>query len=301
MLEREGRQLTETDLFAYKATVDWVELEITTTKPTTFLVIGFLAHVRYVKRINPGSGGSANTFRFRVHDVASWAQLEEIIAGINQYKPLHSTPLITAVEVSFDAFSKRQDADDLMEKTAEFYWLLQKPSSSNQRAASDYVGSAEALRNHKANLRLIRNRHSIYISNKDDPISQRIYYKTTDNRRSLPVEQHRARYEVTLQHGACPFHTIEEAKTFKFTELAEWFKFRKPRPDLNEFNKIILNAQQQLSVHGQRRKSGGGIRVHNPKTLADTVLNRICYDKLRELTKRMNRKRLPRKLRVIRS
>lgn len=293
--------MTETNLFTYKASIDWVEFYLSTKEPTTFSVIKRLSGAKYVKRLNEFPGGSATAFSLRVHDLKSWVQLEEILAHINANKPLSFAPWFTGLEVSLDAFSMEHKEDDLIEKTAEFYWLLQKPSSSNHRTAGADRFSAEAIRNHKSNMRKIPMGQSIYISSqKDDPISQRIYYKTTNNNAALPVELHSARYEITLQFGECPFRSLEDAKAYRFEKLAKWFKFRKLKPDLNDWDKMIIEAQQQLSPHGLKRRNGGGVRIYNPKSMADTNLNRIYYEKLRELTSRMNRTRVTRKMREIR-
>lgn len=300
--KQRGTLMTEANLFTYKASIDWVEFYLYTKEPTTFSVIKKLSGAKYVQRLNEFPGGSATAFSLRVHDLESWVQLEKLLAHINEHKPLSFAPWFTGLEVSLDAFSKEQNEDDLIEKTAEFYWLLQKPSSTNHRASGADRFSAEAMRNHKANLRMIRSGKSVYISSqKDDRISQRIYYKTTNNKEVLPAELHSARYELTLQFGECPFRSLEDAKAYRFEKLAQWFKFRKLKPNLNDWDRMISEAQQQLSPHGVKRRNGGGVRIYNPKSMADTNLNKIYYDKLRELTSRMNRTRVTRKMRGIRS
>jgi len=216
----------------------------------------------------------------------------------NFSKPLASV-CITGVEISFDAFSRNNDKDELIEKTAEFYWLLQKPSSQNRRTAGKHKGSTQQLLNHSSNIRRIAIGHSVYIgSQKEDLISQRAYYKTIDSNQLLPLDKHRARYEITLIGNACPFRTIEEAKAYKFTNLKAWFKFRKVKENLDSFNLMLTNARMQLGNINSPRKAGGGLKVHNTGTQADTTLNRIAYDKLRELTKRLRKTRVSRKLRV---
>ena len=194
------------------------------------------------------------------------------------------------MEVSFDAYSKKRDERALIEKTAEFYWLLQNPSSLNRRTATSYKGSAELPINHSSNIRKVASGNTIYIgSQRDDSISQRIYYKTTDSKKYLPIEEHRARYELTLKWDACPFRTIEEAKAYNFTNLRKWFKFRKIKNDLDGIEKLLMSAKMQLGDINISRLSGGGVRVHDFGTQADIDLNRIAYDRLRDLTKRLNK------------
>jgi hypothetical protein len=133
---------------------------------------------------------------------------------------------------------------------------------------------------------------------KIDSISQRIYYKTTNNRKGLPIELHSARYELILQGDGCPFRTLEEAKKYNFTKLSKWFNFRKPREDMDAFMTLLLNASSQLGKVNIQRITGGGLKVNKIGTTADGALNRITYNKLRELTNRLAKKRVSRKLRA---
>ena len=290
--------MLKTGNFKYKATIDWIELEVTTIDTSNFHAIMKFANSTNVEGINPGDCGETNRFFVKFHDVTSWVSLENKIKDFNDVKPL-SEVYISGVEVSFDAYSNNNDKDELVEKTAEFYWLLQLPSSKNRRLASNFKGSAVQPVNHLSNIRNIMNGHTIYIgSQSDDAFSQRIYYKTKDNNKLLPIEEHRARYELTLKGDACPFRTIEDAKAYKFCELKKWFKFRKIKDDLDSFRLMLTNATMQLGIINIPRRIGGGVMVNAIGTQADIVLNRIAYDKLRELTKRLQKTRVLRKLRV---
>lgn len=289
-------QMTEN--FKYKTTIDWIKLEVTTVEDTNFHAIKVLFRVNFVESINPKDGGAANAFRLVIHDVTSWRALIEKIELAKYVKPMSIS--IVGIEISLDAFSINNDKNGLIEKTAEFFWLLQNPCSKNIRAAGQYNGSAEQLTSHSSTMRKIANQKSIYIgSQKDDTISQRIYYKTTNNRKSLPIDHHSARYEITLRENDCPFHTIEEAQKYNFAELASWFKFRKVREDLPALNLMLVNANRQLGSINTRRIAGGGTKVGNYGTSADSKLNRMAYNKLRELTKRLGKIRVVRKSRVI--
>ena len=287
--------------FKYIATIDWLEFEIRTLNDSNFFSIKSLFKANYVVPINEKSGGATNRFRFRLQNIKTWYELNETFKTANYIQPIVSI-FIVGVEISFDAFSISQDKEELIEKAAELFWLLQTPCSKNMRASGDYKGSSEQLTNHKSTIRKIRDGKSIYIgSQKDDEISQRIYYKTTDNSKALPIKEHRARYEITLLNDKCPFHTLEEASSYKFSDLANKFKFRKVKENSSILDLLLTNATKQLGNINIPRFSGGGLKVGNYGTKSNIELNRIAYNKLRELTKRLQKKRLTRKLRVINS
>jgi hypothetical protein len=293
--------MQKTDSFTYKASIDWIELEITTVNDSNFNSIKHLFNVNYVKPISPKGGGATNKFTLRIQDVTSWNMLDEIVNIVDSSKKLSSV-LITGVEISFDAFSKNNDKQELIEKAAEFYFCLEKPCSKNRRLAGARKGSAEQPLRHETTIRKISEGNSIYIgSQNEDTISQRIYYKTKDNNKLLPIELHRARYELILVGDDCPFGTIEEARKYNFTELSGWFKFRKIIEDIDGLGLMLIKATRQLGQVNVKRLAGGGVKVNNCGTKADVYLNRIAYEKLRELTKRLNKTRVTRKLRVINS
>lgn len=291
--------MIKTENFKYNATIDWIELEIATVDKSNFQSMKRAAGIKFVEAINAEDSGASKNFKLKYHDITSWHVLEKIVDELNYIKPL-SDVRISGVEISFDAYSIKNDRNELIEKTAEFYWFLQKPCSVNRRVVTSYKGSAEQLLNHQSTIRRIDDGYSILIgSQKDDLCSQRIYYKTIDSKTLLPIQEHRARYEITLIGDACPFHTIEEAKAYKFSDLKEWFKFRKIKENISSTNLMLTKASRQLGSINGRRRTGGGVRVNSYGTQANVTLNRIAYDKLRGLTKRLQSKHIPRKLRVI--
>ena len=65
--------------FTYKALIDWIEIEITTTTPTNHWTLRAKADLCYVEALNESSGAAATIFKFRVYDIATWAQLNKTI------------------------------------------------------------------------------------------------------------------------------------------------------------------------------------------------------------------------------
>lgn len=128
-------------------------------------------------------------------------------------------------------------------------------------------------------------------------LAQRVYVKTRDtldgeSYRSLPIAQHRARYEATLRGGALPFSTVERWRQFRFETLQrEFFNWRRwrgappppPAAWLAHFPHLgRLPHQLDLARHAQRR----GTR---PNTEPDAELKRHAVNALRRLTRDQGR------------
>lgn len=282
--------------FTYKALIDWIEIEIITITPTNFWTIKKIADLCYVEAMNESEGAAATIFKFRLYDIKTWVQVNRTIDLIRENKPLASEPRIIGIEVSLDAYSKSKLEYDLIEHTAEYFRMVSNPllSNKNQRAASFYKGSAETVSLRQEKYSQVADK-TFYIGNqKDDNATMRIYYKKTDRNDVLPIEEHRARIEITLKNTECPFSTIEEAQHFKFEHLAKWFKFRKVKDGLSNFKQMVANSSSQLGeIRKLKIRNDGPIkyRLYNPHTRANTELNTIAYEQLRLLTKRLARSR----------
>lgn len=301
--------MRESNRFTYRADIDWIELEVETVIPTNFATIKRFADVSYVKAVDSGLGGSATIFRFRVYDFNTWSSLEDKIINLNFDKQLVGEPKIVAVEVSFDAKSMTGSAIDLIEHTAESVRMLSNPlaSAKNIRAAGSFKGSAEQLCLKKEkNIQVLRK--SFYFgSQKDDDVSMRIYWKHTDRNKELPIDEQVSRVEVTLKNGSCPFNTIDEAKTYQFSKLSKFFRFRKVKLGIGSLNQICVDSSSQVSKRGGWKVRTGdnkkkvSYRVYHPFTVSDRELSNKAYESLRQLTKRLNKIRPTRKSRVIHS
>lgn len=290
--------MQKTENFKYKATIDWIKIEITTFKDSNFNSIRNLFKAYFVEPINPSAGGATNQFKFKIHDLSSWRTLEDMISQANSTKSISAVKIL-AIEISFDAFSINNNKEELLEKVAEFYKFNQNPTSENHRLVGSKKYSPEDTGHLNSNIFKMDRGMSICIGNQDtDSISQRIYYKTMDNNANLPIELHRARYEVILRNENLPFHTIEEAKKYKFTSLAKWFKFRKTDETATGLAQLIPKAIKQLGKVNMKRRTGGGLIVNLWGTKADIALNQIAYESLRGLTIRLQKTRVMRKLRV---
>lgn len=277
-------------LFRFKAVVDWVEIEITTTTPTNFTTIRRKGRLCYVAPLNASSGGAASRFRFRIYDPDSWAGIRQIVAEIERSKPFSTLPKVTGIEVSFDAYSKGATSDQLATLAADFARFNSAAISDNKRIAGRWKGDTEGIPNQATMRRKVAAGREVVIGDRDDPITQRAYFKTTDhNGQPIPNQSdHRARIEVTLQGDAMPITTLDECDGYRFEGLAEFFKFRTLKDGLDPVEKAAADSLPRIGKRGERNRREGGTRLYAKPTRADTALNRKAYDALRELTRRMS-------------
>lgn len=202
-----------------------------------------------------------------------------------------SEPIVTGMEVSLDAYASRASVEMLANLTAERYRFMQTQVSRNHRY-SGRKGRKKDVHGIAANTlqqRLAEGRN-IVIGNKNDPLSQRFYVKTTDMAGSvtLPQDAWRSRWEITLQGPAMPFGSVDDAQHYRFEDLASFFRTRLPQKDLGDFDCLRMDAQLRP---GTRRDKQLARRWYSSQTVADSTANALGYAALRRLTRRMNPKR----------
>lgn len=278
--------------YKYKAVIDFIQLDFKTAKPTNAFSVQRKMKLTYVEPLNKSAGGAASEFRFKFHDLTSWKQLEDCISNLKRHCELENEPTISGIEVSIDAYSNNMNKNELIEHTAQFCWKLAKPVSQIRRFSKT---KAHGITNKNDLTNKIIKGGVIYIGNqrnhaggKQDPISMRIYLKEKDKKIELNPSEHRARIEITLVGAACPFHSIADAKKYKLSNLNSHFTFRNFKQDLSPLDNIIINAIPTIAEKRRRSRIGGGTREFSRLTTADTKLNRIVYDRLRNLTRRLN-------------
>jgi hypothetical protein len=282
--------------FRFKAVVDWIEIEIQTAKPTNFHTLRRIGTLPHVRAQNEGPGGAATIFRFEVYDPDSWHDIILSISKLEAEYAFSAAPIVTGIEIAFDAYSKGEaTADELCELTASYYRNMTLPVSSNRRLYRDFKGSGKAIpRQFPALIRDISEGWQIGIGDKKAAQYQHLYFKTVDyNGKELPKAKHRARIEITLRGNELP-SSIEEWREKDFTKVSRFFKFRKPKDNLDSFTQVIVGAVPQIGERKERkRKEGGGVRLYHKPTQADKVLNEKASQALRNLTSRWKTKPLP--------
>jgi len=306
-----------------KAVVDWMTLEIETARPTQFqwiqrtLTNHFGGDTRaYIEAVDAGAGNAATRFVIRLND-ACCQDVDTIRAALvvldRQYR-LCGPALIKALEVSLDFYPKDDLARaDLLQLVARLQTSLEAANGTSHRQVGfskqpDFLDST----------RRPDPQQTLYINNKADPVSWRVYHKITDRDKALPHQYHRARVEFTLQgaglrdYGLNSLADLAEHGFVKFGHLLHFRKFR-PMSELIAGRTPVVaytlrNATPQVrnaialypyGLHAYHRDSRTGDprnrgrpkeRKHSTHTDSDDELNHLVRDRLRDLTKNFHTK-----------
>lgn len=253
----------------YKAValIDWLMLRIEFKAPTQrqwvqkelrkLLSLPEDAPDIWVKAIKPKAGGVASAFWVVLHDTPAndMALLEHLVASLSKWHPIEHTS-VDALEVSIDF----HHADHNGLRAREATRALQTGFAgygNNPRQYDPETGKTLLLANRPG----VIDQCTFYVGNhrgrRKDPICARIYNKVTDhNKKSIPASKHRARAEITLQHGAparLGITDITSLKAFPFDSLTEHFHFRRIKDDLAEGSKLIKEAHAQTEASNSER------------------------------------------------
>jgi len=286
---------TDTNKYLYTTVIDFVEFRFVTKQPTNGFSIKRNTGFVYVEPVNEGAGGAATIFKVRFHDVTFWNDLERSIKKLKSLYELESEPVISTLEVSFDAYSKDSNFDELVEHATNFNTMLANPVSDNRRITFGVKNELILIHSKERLLTLLRRGGTICIGKQEsDDESMRIYIKTIDKKKPIPQDHYRARIEITLRGNALPFSNLDDAKNYKFTELSRYFKFRQFKSYSTEGLTLIERTFAIIGERKRRYRKGVGARMYSLSTLAHTALNRIVYDNLRGMGSRLNtgRKRI---------
>lgn len=276
-----------------EAVVDWINVQVhleTASNGGSLnrfcnLERGINAHF---SALDKGPGQAATMFVMSIQDPSSWHHIQDVLDTLDAVHPFAATPVVTAIEVSLDAYADGATVADLAELTARRYRFMQRDVSDNHRFSGrkgrklDVEGIwLPSIEKHLANGR------NIVIGDRLAEKSQRLYVKTTDKGGEIQLdrEQWRSRMELTLRGVAVPFDTIEEGREFKFESLSKYFATRAPRDDLESFQRMVLDRRPQP---GSRRKEPVKRRWYASSTIADGESNAIAYSALRKLSRHMN-------------
>lgn len=283
--------------FTFSAVADWIEIEVTTASSTNAPTIRRRCGLSgFVTPCNAEESGAASVFRVRLQDPRDWQGVTKRLRQIDAEFPFLRPPTVTGIEISLDARSKTASREELIELTARFYKFSTFMASKNRRYEGAYRGGVKAITSGFDQIRQeIGQGRVIAIGNQQDdpqgrwrcdPVSQRIYFKTTDNRQALDPAEHRARIEVTLQGDGLPGQSLQFWEQFNFSDLTEFFRFRQIKPNLPPVDQLIADRLEQIGERSTRNRREGGTRLHGKLTSADTTLNKRTKDALRHLSKR---------------
>ncbi len=230
-----------------------------------------------------------------IYDPASWAVVERQRHGEEIVRVL-------AIEVSVDAYSNPghdnpASLEDLQELAFRFGHLMTSPPSQNYRFAGASKGltegaaSGHAIRNglRRGKTLLIGSQRN-YMGRAADPVSARIYVKTTDRKARLPVALHRARTERTLTGSGLPVELWKDWKAYKFESMGTMksglFHHRR-LSDCDGLPARLTARMRAPAERRERRDSGRSRRMHSPMTEADGELYEAIRNALKKLTRAM--------------
>lgn len=277
-------------LFKFRASVDWLAFEIETDSHKHGDTIFKKCRLsNYVTKLNEGPGGVATRFVVRFQDIKSWDDAQARLDALAARFPLAPghEPTIAGIEVSFDAFARTATRADLVDMATRFF-KFGNLVSDNYRFGGRFKGDAEGIHSYRWMRGKLGQDRVINIGDKTDTLSQRVYFKATDNKKPLAIREHRARMELTMHGDALPFTTLADARGFDFATLAEYFSYRKTKAGLTVGQAAAADAAIHLGSRVERRrKSDRSKRQYSDLTRADGALNARAKKALGRLTERM--------------
>lgn len=286
--------------FRFHCDVDWIQLEINTQRSTHGWRMKKCSEFSYVEACDPLTKepySLVNTpsthFRAKMQDPKNWRSIAHAVGVLSRAYPLAEQPKVIGIEVTFDAYSKGASREEMVRLTAHMYKFLTDPVSDNSRTYHYYKGSGDGISTFEELVNELSGGRQIGIGDSLADRYQHLYFKTTDSVREgvatlLPVEQHRARLEITLRGAALPIQTLEEWESFDFRSLTSYFNFRMLMPELNKFASYALEKHAKVTgrLTKEQQVNYRTRREFGSATLADKKLNDIAKGSLRRLSGR---------------
>lgn len=292
--------------FRGRCELDFLVVEFELTRPVTGKKLNYFERGVFFQALDPQGKPDNNIkstwFRATIQNPMSLAEVRRILDHIGARYGLRDEPTLHAMEVSFDIYPRNlEDLGQLPVVAEQLYNMNTMPPSDNRRLQGHFDTSVPLFQS--ARVQRFGGDATFYVGNKTDPCSFRVYVKKTDKRTSktdalmLPPEEHRARFEVTLQGAGLPVKTLADLERFKFTALADYFRFGQvitppllPTMTFQErlqrrLAQAMIDCDMQPAKRGERATSSGIYRFRRAVT-KDVEVNQLAYEKLRELTRR---------------
>lgn len=244
---------------------------------------------------------SHTKFKARVQDPARMSVLTDLASKMKREYGLASPPGVMAVEIALDVYVEGAEQEDLAKVVRYLFWTASGLVSENRRLYRDWKGSGKAIpQKRESFLRDLAKGYTLGVGSKTDPMYQRMYVKTTDNKESLPQDQWRARTEVALSGDALPCKSLDQLARFNFVSLRKhrgirFFSFHTVKDYLTPFDEQIMCRMTQIGERQPRpraRPDGAGHsgqRLYGKNTQADWQLNGKAGDALKALSRRWQR------------
>ena len=179
--------------------------------------------------VKPMISSTNDTFRIRFRDQLAnhSGKLEAALNQLQNRFPFAYEPQIVGVEVFCDFRHKQRSVSATRAMTYRLQSSLFSPGT-RIRQYNPVTGRNVFLDVQGARINPVWN---LRTGNKWDNISWQVYHKCTDDGQQLPVEEQRARVEVSLKGAALTrysLHHLSDIQHFRFETFAHLFRFRKP-------------------------------------------------------------------------
>lgn len=237
---------------------------------------------------------AASDFLIKVQNPKSPADALVVMERLCDLFDLEEAPRVVMHEIAVDLTKPGATARELAEIVADLFLMHDHHVSSNVRLKRTYANGLpldrESLikrlmsgwqiaigsqRAHKARGRVRR----------PNAVSMQLYVKTTDGGAPLPPERWSARMEVRLQGDDLPLDHAALAERFDLDRIADLFKFRTLRDDLDPKTARRHRRSAAPLFHRHETSAESHRRQHHPDTKANSALNKRFADSLRRLGK----------------
>jgi hypothetical protein len=284
--------------YRFRCVVDFASIRVGLSKASNFNTVNRIVGARYSEGLDQGPGKAARHFVIRFDDPESRASILAKLEPLRKHAGgFTMEPALEKIEVALDGYSRAQCRSELLVMTERFFRFGSELCSDNMRLTRR-LGEVEWAENSALFARLLNSGYTIFVGNTEEPITQRIYLKVTDQsgQVKLPAAEQRARREVTLQGATLAdpksgFPSLDLAgnEPWKFEALSKWFRFRKLKADLQEEPQQAYWLNRRV-LQGVRNPLRPDRRVFDHRTVSDKVLNELARDQLRELSRRFSSK-----------
>lgn len=300
--------------FKVTASIDWLEVALTTTRQTQFQHIQAelekISGIKFwVKPLDKGEhdGTIATVFsiRFQSQLANSCGLIQDWFTTLSETYPFAGTPTIAAIEIACDFMHKTHSESDTLAMAHRLQTSLFAHGTKHRQfdpsiASNRFLDHFGCRINPDLNFR---------IGNKSDDISWHVYLKRTDTAPGeekpslLPQNQWRARVEFTLRGDAIKeygFGALEDLPDFRFNKLACLLRFRRPvdpeklaagdkfKLTAIQVNRKIHDATPERGIHsfaniGRRDKYRNKLRIESRHLEPDHELQNAVRGALKRL------------------
>jgi hypothetical protein len=285
--------------YVQEAKIDWIEVCVDLGRPTQ------PQHVQrrmpaawgrpYVRPVADCRSRTSSKFVFRVQNPegpqAFMRDLQQL-AKTGQSRLTEDCVQILGIEIALDTHSPTDNRPETLQPVLEQQIWQQTLLASWPRFST--AGRSPGVVTRTKLQQRLSGPCTINAGGSTSEFRQRWYLKTYDTvghetYKTLPAEDHRARYEVTLMGKRCPIKSIQDWREFRFETLrTPYFSWRvrvsHPRPLPSWMEDVALTGLIEGSerVRKDRRKT-------KPGTSPDKVLQARAKNALSKLTRSQRR------------